>query len=91
MKGPNILTILKAMGDPDRRGFKLSDQKPGKDKPNCYECVYRKGVPGDAHSECSNKEADVIGYSYGAKQGWFTWPYNFDPTWLVSCNGFEGK
>lgn len=24
------------------------------DKPNCYECKYRGGVPGDAHSCCNH-------------------------------------
>jgi hypothetical protein len=23
--------------------------------------------------------------------GWFFWPYNFDPRWLKSCDGFEPK
>ena len=22
-------------------------------KPNCYECIYRGGIPGDAHSKCN--------------------------------------
>lgn len=25
------------------------------------------------------------------KKGWFAWPFNFDPTWLENCNGFEQK
>lgn len=24
------------------------------DKPNCYECKWRRDIPGDAHSECVN-------------------------------------
>ena len=93
MKGPNILTILEAMTDKDadRKGPTLTEQRPGKDKPDCYKCKYRREIPGDAHSKCMNKKADVVGYFHGAKQGWFWWPYNFDPTWLVSCNGFEKK
>lgn len=27
----------------------------------------------------------------GIANGWFQWPYNFDPTWLEECNGFEAK
>jgi len=32
-------------------------------------------------------EADV----FGMKHGWFLWPINFDPTWLLNCNGYEPK
>ena len=26
----------------------------------------------------------------GIKNGWFNWPWNFDPAWLRTCVGFEG-
>ena len=28
---------------------------------------------------------------HGVRMGWFNWPFNFDPTWLQSCDGFETK
>jgi hypothetical protein len=31
----------------------------------------------------------VVGDEHGIKKGWFGWPFNFDPTWLVECDGFE--
>ncbi len=34
---------------------------------------------------------NVKGDEYGTSQGWFNWPYNFDPCWLESCDGFENK
>ena len=34
---------------------------------------------------------NVKGDEYGVSQGWFSWPYNFDPVWLESCDGFEEK
>jgi hypothetical protein len=34
---------------------------------------------------------NVKGDPHGIKNGWFNWPWNFDPAWLVSCDGFEGK
>lgn len=34
---------------------------------------------------------NVKGNPTGIKKGWFNWPYNFDPTWLESCDGFEDK
>ena len=30
----------------------------------------------------------IEGHPQGIKAGWFMWPANFDPTWLVNCNGF---
>ena len=60
-------------------------------KPDCYECKYRETIPGDCHSSCANKKAHVDGNEYGRKNGWFMWPWNFDPTWLISCDGFKAK
>ena len=28
---------------------------------------------------------------YGISRGWGNWPFNFDPTWLKNCDGFEEK
>jgi hypothetical protein len=59
------------------------------DKPNCYECIHRCDVPGDAHSQCNNKNAQVTASKHGVRRGWFMWPINFDPVWLVTCDGFS--
>lgn len=61
-----------------------------KDKPNCYKCKHRRDLSGDAHSKCANPRANVRGNPHGVRGGWFFWPLNFDPTWLESCDGFEG-
>lgn len=86
-------------------------------KPNCYECQYRRNVPGDAHSRCvhpaitdqpENEIAALVealrgryagaraflgitGNVIGVRNGWFLWPANFDPTWLLTCDGFQAK
>ena len=59
--------------------------------PRCYRCVFREDIPGDCHSRCTAENVDVEGHPFGVKNGWFSWPHNFDPVWLLSCNGFEGK
>lgn len=59
--------------------------------PNCHECIHRGTIPGDYHSQCSNQSAKVVGLQHGIKNGWFDWPANFDPVWLVSCDGFAPK
>ena len=68
-----------------KRRLKLSN------KPNCFDCVHRRTIPGNANTRCNNSDAKVEGNLIGIKRGWFLWPLNFDPTWLVSCNGFSNK
>jgi hypothetical protein len=59
------------------------------ERPNCYQCVHRRELPGDAHSRCNNINANVVGHEHGKVNGWFSWPYNFDPVWLEKCDGFS--
>lgn len=69
-----------------------------KEKPNCYKCQYRGTIPGDCHSRCNHPSVGqdinnlaVKGDAHGIRSGWFMWPANFDPTWLLTCNGFTAK
>ena len=32
---------------------------------------------------------NVKGNPHGIKNGWFNWPFNFDPIWLEACDGFD--
>ena len=34
---------------------------------------------------------NIQGDSHGFRSGWFMWPCNFDPVWLINCDGFEQK
>jgi hypothetical protein len=34
---------------------------------------------------------NVKGNSHGIKEGWFNWPLDYDPRWLLECDGFEAK
>ena len=58
-------------------------------RPNCYLCAHRNSIPGDRHSSCSATTAKVTGNPHGIRRGWFYWPFNFDPTWLNSCDSFK--
>jgi hypothetical protein len=31
---------------------------------------------------------NIKGAEQGVRNGWFIWPVNFDPVWLISCDGF---
>ncbi len=57
---------------------------------NCYTCKHRRDLSGSCHSYCNNMAANAEGQPHGIKNGWFSWPWNFDPVWLVSCDGWEG-
>jgi hypothetical protein len=35
-----------------------------------------------------NAGIKVSGNKHGIINGWFNWPFNFDPVWLESCSGF---
>ena len=59
--------------------------------PDCSQCMHKSNIPGDAHISCTNHKAKVKGNLHGIMSGWFNWPWNFDPTWLMSCNGFLKK
>ena len=34
---------------------------------------------------------NVSGNPAGIRRGWFNWPFNYDPTWLLTCDGFTEK
>ena len=55
----------------------------------CYECKHSRPIEGDCHIKCANKDATVTGHHIGKENGWFLWPVNFDPSWLVHCDGFK--
>ena len=66
---------------------------------DCYKCKYRAPRPGDCHSSCEHPDAklgelaslNIKGNEHGIKNGWFFWPWNFDPVWLENCDGFLSK
>ncbi len=60
-------------------------------KPDCYECKFRRTIPGNCNLSCDNLTAKVIGNLHGVRNGWFYWPHNFDPIWLQVCDGVEKK
>ena len=38
-----------------------------------------------------NSEVKIVLDPHGVKHGWANWPYNFDPIWVTSCDGYEVK
>ena len=44
---------------------------------------------GLARAGQGSKELNIKASPHGVKQGWFIFPVNFDPVWLLNCDGFE--
>lgn len=81
----------------------MSNEFTGK----CYTCKHKGNVAGSAHSSCNalGEPFEVMMYvlsgteprvpiqanSHGIESGWFTWPIDFDPTWLEYCGMYEEK
>ena len=61
----------------------------------CHGCAYRENVPGDAHSRCvfawPSRASMPKGHPHGIRNGWYLFPFNYDPVWLENCDGFEAK
>ena len=56
----------------------------------CYSCKNRREIPGDAHTRCAKPDPDMTGNAHGIKNGWFMYPFNFDPVWKMKlCSNYE--
>ena len=56
----------------------------------CYSCTHRRTIPGDCHINCVKPDAKMTGNEHGIKNGWFMYPFNFDPCWKTrDCRNFE--
>jgi len=57
---------------------------------SCYKCKHKRNIPGDCHIECVNPDLEMKGNPHGIKNGWFFYPFNFDPVWMAKkCSNFE--
>lgn len=55
----------------------------------CKDCAHKVNVPGTHHVSCNKATAVVDGVSdHGVKNGWFSFPLNYDPIWAEKCHGF---
>lgn len=49
--------------------------------------IMGKRIPNDAI--LADEKLNIKGNPHGIKNGWFCWPFNFDPIWLENCDGYE--
>ncbi len=57
----------------------------------CRSCKYMTTNGGTHHIGCSKRNVLVSGSEHGIKNGWFEFPYNFDPIWLEECVSYRSK
>lgn len=58
----------------------------------CYSCSSRREVPGNCHIKCDNPDLEMKGVEHGIKNGWFFYPFLFDPVWKEKeCKNFNQK
>jgi len=70
------------------------------EKENCWNCSHRAEVPGSTHVSCTKrfnvKSEGMVpvpeGNERAIEKGWFHFPWNFDPIWIIGkCQGFNKK
>lgn len=54
----------------------------------CYNCAYKQVIPGNTHVQCmfdfqKAKMPMPKGDETGIKNGWFVFPINYDPNWML--------
>lgn len=60
-------------------------------KHDCYKCIHREKIPGDAHSKCNAdvKKGDI---NFSSINEWsILYPINYDPVWIKSCKNYGEK
>jgi hypothetical protein len=54
----------------------------------CNSCQHQNQKV-NGHSSCRNEGATVVFNSHAYFNQWANWPIDFDPIWLISCNGYK--
>ena len=57
---------------------------------DCHKkCKHKRSVPGNCHISCAKPDNGVTGNPWGIQNGWFIYPFLFDPIWGSNCNNYE--
>jgi len=66
-------------------------EHPSIEKSSVGELMGLLGSVGRVPCVIAPNKLEIKADAHGIRNGWFNWPYNFDPTWLTNCNGFKKK
>ena len=79
----------KIMEDSKESVVQGTTQKERSMSKECYSCIHRRPIMGDAHIRCASPDEAMTGAVVGVKRGWFVYPYSFDPVWKTKlCSNF---
>lgn len=76
-----------------------------KNNPDCRKCMYSNSLYRFQHICCTHpmlsmrdvtigrvwRRLSLVANDNGLRNGWFAWPFNFDPFWLENCDGFSER
>ena len=56
----------------------------------CIDCIHSERVIGSGHHiSCNNPDYNMEGNLHGIANGWFNYPFNFDPIWRTKeCDNY---
>ena len=58
----------------------------------CFICKNKRNIGEDCHILCAKPDRNLKANPIGIQGGWFNYPRNFDPSWIISdCKNFEKK
>lgn len=58
----------------------------------CWHCLHKHEVPGNAHIACVKPDPLMKGGEHGVRNGWFYYPFLFDPVWKERlCANYEER
>jgi hypothetical protein len=58
-------------------------------KHSLVDILSRMGGRNDIRLKGGKNALGVKGHDRGIENGWFNWPFDFDPIWLEHCEGWE--
>ncbi len=58
------------------------------EKTDCNECRFKRTIHIDSSTCCVNRAAEVKSLPGAENNGFYLWPFSYDPKYLVSCTGF---
>lgn len=69
-----------------------NEDNPINERNECYSCIHKRSVAGNAHIACAKPSLEIIGDPHGIRNGCFIYPYLFDPYLKTNyCPNFKNK
>ena len=62
-------------------------------KTKCDGCIHLRNLHKDkgVYRGCNNIHAHITSDTLEIPKTWFFWPMDFNPKWIISCDGFSNN